>query len=172
MRPFITAFALAAALSAPALAQEKMSNDDISAMKQLAQSNLNEIAAGKTAQSKAQSPDVKNFGQKMVTDHGKMLEELRTLAKKKDVALPQDAALKDMAQMKLMERKSGADFDREFMEHMVKDHESTLKDAQNIAAKAKDADFKAAVQKAIPTIRSHYELAQRISKSAAAGASK
>jgi len=71
-----------------------------------------------------------------------------------------------------MERKSGADFDREFMEHMVKDHENTLKDVQNIAAKAKDADFKAALQKAIPTIRSHYELAQRISKSAAAGSSK
>ena len=168
MRPFITAFALAAALSAPAFA---MDNDDISAMKQLAQSNLNEISAGKTAQSKAQSPDVKNFGQKMVTDHGKMLEELRTLAKKKDVALPQDANLKDMAQMKLMERKSGADFDREFMEHMVKDHEKDIQDAEGIAAKAKDPQFKAAVQKAIPVMKQHLELAQKISKSAAAGSS-
>jgi len=171
MRPFITAIALAAALSTPAFAQ-KMDNNDASAMKQLAQGNLNEIAAGKTAQSKAQSPDVKNFGQKMVTDHGRMLEDLRSLAKKKDVALPQDANMKDMAQMKLMERKSGADFDREFMEHMVKDHEKDLKDVQDIAAKAKDPEFKAAVQKAIPTIRSHLELAQRISKGAAAGSSK
>jgi putative membrane protein len=171
MRPLITAFALAAALSAPAFAQ-KMDNDDISAMKQLAQSNLTEIAAGKTAQSKAQSPDVKRFGEKMVTDHSKMLEDLRALAKKKDVSLPQDANMKDMAQMKLMERKSGAEFDKQYMEHMVKDHEKDMKDAQDIAAKAKDPEFKAAVNNAIPTIRSHYELAQRISKSAAAGSSK
>jgi putative membrane protein len=171
MRPFITAFALAAALSAPAFAQ-KMDNSDISAMKQVAQANLNEIAAGKTGVEKAQSPDVKNFAQKMVDDHGRMLEDLRTLAKKKDVALPQDANMKDMAQMKLMERKSGADFDREYMEHMVKDHEKDLKDVQDFAAKAKDAELKAALQKAAPKIKAHLELAQRISQSAAAGSSK
>jgi putative membrane protein len=171
MRPFITALALAAvALSTPAFAQ-KMDNDDVSAMKQLAQSNLNEIAAGKTAVEKAQSPDVKQFGQKMVDDHGKMLQELKTLAKKKDVSLPEDAAMKDMAQMKLMERKSGAEFDHDYMEHMVKDHEKDVKDTQEIAAKAKDPEFKAAVQKANAKIREHLTLAQRISKSAAAGSS-
>src|SRR3954471_1526575 len=169
MRPFITAFALAAALSAPAFAQNKMDNDDASAMKQVAQANLNEIAAGKTAQSKAQSPDVKNFAQKMVDEHSKMLEEMRSLAKKKDVTLPQDANMKDMAQMKLMERKSGAEFDKDYMEHMVKDHEKTLQDVQNIAAKAKDDEFKAALQKATPKIKEHLELAQRVSKSADAG---
>ena len=172
MRTFITAFALGAALALPAFAQNKMDNDDVSAMKQLAQANLNEIAAGKTAAGKAQSADVKSFAQKMVDEHSKMLEEMRSLAKKKDVALPQDANMKDMAQMKLMERKSGAEFDQAFMEHMVKEHEQALKDAQNIASKAKDADFKAAVQKAEPKIKEHLELAQRISKGAAAGSSK
>jgi putative membrane protein len=171
MRAFLSALALAALVSFPAFAQ-KMDNDDASAMKQLAQANLNEIAAGKTASSKAQSPDVKKFAQKMVDDHSKMLEEMRSLAKKKDVALPQDANMKDMAQMKLMERKSGGEFDAAFMEHMVKDHEQTLKDVQNIASKAKDAEFKAAVQKAEPKIKEHLELAQRLAKSAAAGSTK
>jgi putative membrane protein len=171
MRPLITALALTAALSAPAFAEDKMSNDDASAMKQLAQANLSEIAAGKAAASKAQSPDVKSFGQKMVDDHSKMLADLRALAKKKNVALPQDADMKDMAQMKLMERKSGAEFDKAYMEHMVKDHEKDVQDTQNIAAKAKDPEFKAAVQQANTKIKEHLALAQRISKSAAAGSS-
>ena len=171
MRPFISAFVLATALSTPAFA-DKMDNNDASAMKQLAQSSLNEIAAGKSASSKAQSPDVKHFAEKMVTDHGKMLEDLKSLAKRKDVVLPQDASAKDMAQMKLIERKSGADFDREYIEHMVKHHERDLKDAEAIAAKAKDADFRDTVKNAIPTMRSHHELAQRLAKSAAAGSSK
>jgi putative membrane protein len=171
MRPLITALALAATLSAPAFADNKMDNQDVSAMKQLAQANLNEIAGGKIAAEKAQSPDVKKFGQKMVDDHTKMLEELKALAKKKDVALPQDADMKDMAQIKLMEHKSGAEFDQAYMEHMVKDHEKDVKDTQAIAQKAKDAEFKAAVQKAHSKIQEHLQLAQRIEKSAAAGSS-
>ena len=171
MRPLITAFALASALSVPAFAADKMDNGDISALKQLVQANLSEVAMGKAAQSKAQSPDVKSFAQKLVTDHGRMAEELKSLAKKKDLAVPQDANMKDMAQMKVMEHKSGAEFDKDFMEHMVKDHEKDIQDAEGIAAKAKDPQFKAAVQKAIPVMKQHLELAQKISKSAAAGSS-
>jgi putative membrane protein len=76
-----------------------------------------------------------------------------------------------MAQMKIMEHKSGAEFDKDYMEHMVKDHEKDVKDTQNIAAKAKDPEFKAAVQKANAKIKEHLALAERISKGAAAGAS-
>jgi putative membrane protein len=171
MRPLISALALTAVLSVPAFAADKMDNSDISAMKQLAQANLNEIASGKAAQSKAQSPDVKSFAQKMVTDHTRMLDDLRALAKKKDVALPQDQDVKDMAQTKLLERKSGGEFDQAYMEDMVKDHQKDVKETQDIASKAKDPEFKAAVQKAHATIQEHLQLAQRISKSAAAGSS-
>jgi putative membrane protein len=169
----LAALALSALLSIPgAFAQsQKMDNNDAAALKQLAQANLNEVEAGKVGISKGQSPDVKQFGQKMVDDHGRMYEDLKSLAKRKDVAVPDKASLKDLAQMKLMERKSGAEFDRAYMEHMVKDHEKDLADAQNIAAKAKDAEFKAAVQQAIPTIEEHLKLAQRIVQGAAAGSS-
>jgi putative membrane protein len=167
----ITAFAAAALLCTPAFAADKMSNDEQSAMKQIAQANINEVEAGKMAQNKAQSPDVKKFGQQMAQDHGKMLEDLKTLAKKKDVVLPEKVAAKDFAQAKLMERKSGAEFDKEFMEHMVKDHEKDLKDVQSIADKAKDPEFKAALQKAIPIIKQHLQIAQRLAQGAAAGSS-
>ncbi|MBV9191508.1 MAG: DUF4142 domain-containing protein, partial [Betaproteobacteria bacterium] len=98
-----------------------------------------------------------------------MLNDLKTLAQQKGVALPESASIKDMAQMKLMERSSGAEFDKKYMDEMVKDHQKDLKDAQDIAAKAKDADFKAAVQKASTKINEHLQLAQRIAGSPAAG---
>ena len=172
MRPFLSALALATLMSAPAFAQTKLDNDEASAMKHVAQANLNEIAAGKVAASKAQSPDVKSYGQKMVDDHTQMLKDLQALAKQKGVVLPESADMKDMAQMKLMERKSGAEFDRDFMEHMVKDHEATLKDVESMASKAKDADFRAALQKAAPKMREHLAQAQRLAQGAAAGSSK
>ena len=69
----------------------------------------------------------------------------------------------------MIERKSGADFDREYMQHMVKDHEKDLADVKNIAAKVKDAEFKAALQQATGKIQEHLQLAQRIAQGAAAG---
>ena len=175
MRPLhsVAAIALSALLSAPvAFAQlksdQKIDNADAAAMKQLAQGNLAEIEAGKLAAAKAQSPDVKSFGQKMVEDHGKMLEDLKTLAKAKGVALPDALSLKDLAEKKMLERHS-ADFDQHYMQEMVKDHEKDLKEVQDLAAKTKDADFKAALEKASGKIKEHLQLAQRLSQGAAAG---
>lgn len=175
MRSLVSLFAAAALVATPAFAQlmknsdQKIDNADAAAMKQLAQANLNEIEGGKAAVSKAQSPDVKKFGQKMVDDHTQMLNDLKTLAQQKGVALPESASIKDMAQMKLMERSSGAEFDKKYMEAMVKDHEKDAKDTQDLASKAKDPDFRAAVQKAHSKISEHLQLAQRIASSTAAG---
>jgi len=151
----LAAIALGAVLAVPAAygqlrpkSDQKIDNADAAAMKQLAQANLNEIEGGKTAAAKAQSADVKQFAQKMVSDHQQMLQDLETLAKSKGVALPQSGSLKDKAEMKMMERASGADFDKKYMEQMVKDHEKDAKETQDLTTKAKDPDFKAAVQKA------------------------
>jgi len=175
MRALISLFAAAALIATPAFAQlvkksdQKIDNADAAAMKQLAQANLNEIEGGKAAASKAQSPEVKQFAQKMVDDHTQMLNDLKSLAQQKGVSLPDSASIKDMAQMKLMERSSGAEFDKKYMDEMVKDHQKDAKDAQDLVGKAKDPDFKAAVQKASTKINEHLELAQRIASSSAAG---
>src|SRR5438045_6778972 len=151
----LAAMVLGAVLAAPAAyaqilkkSDQKIDNADAAAMKQLAQANLNEIEGGKAAAAKAQNPQVKQFAQKMAEDHAKMLEDLKTLAKSKGVALPDSVSLKDKAEMKMMERASGAEFDKKYMAQMVKDHEKDLKEVQDLSAKAKDPDFKAAVQKA------------------------
>ena len=172
MFKIVTALALSAVLSVPALAQQKMDNDDAAALKRIAQANLNEVAAGKLGAEKAASPDVKRFGQKMIDDHGKMAQELKSLAQSKGVPVAESTGLTDMAKLKLLERKSGADFDKEFMDHMVKEHELTAKDVEATAAKAKDAEFKAALQKALPKIKEHLAEAKRLQASAAAGGSK
>ena len=171
------AVALGAVLAMPAAfgqivkkSDQKMDNADAAAMKQLAQANLNEIDAGKAAAAKAQSAEVKQFAQKMATDHQQMLSELETLAKAKGVALPQSGSLKDKAEMKLMERSSGAEFDKKYMEQMVKDHQKDAKEVQDIVAKAKDPEFKAAVQKASTKIQEHLQLAQRIASQHGAAA--
>ncbi|HSU78019.1 MAG TPA: DUF4142 domain-containing protein [Burkholderiales bacterium] len=179
----LAAIALGAVLAVPAAyaqqvkdlfnkssADQKIDNADAAAMKQLAQANLNEIEGGKGAAAKAQNPQVKQFAQKMVTDHQQMLNELQTLAKSKGVALPTSGSLKDQAQMKIMEKTAGADFDKKYMEQMVKEHQKDVQETQDLVAKAKDPQFKAAVQKAHAKIQEHLQLAQRIASQAGAAA--
>ena len=154
---------------------QKMDNADAAAMKQLAQANVNEIEGGKAAAAKAQNPQVKQFAEKMVTDHQQMLNDLQKLAQSKGVSLPQSGSLKDKAAMKMMERASGSDFDKKYMEQMVKDHQKDAKETQDLASKAKDPEFKSAVQKAHAKIQEHLQLAQRIASqrgAAAGGTSK
>ena len=174
MRSLVSLIAVGALASMPAFAQimksdQKIDNDDAAAMKQLAQANLNEIEAGKAAAARAQNPQVKQFAQKMVDDHTQMLNDLKALAQRKSVSLPDAMSLKDKAQMELMKRAAGADFDKRYMDAMVKDHQEDLKEVQDLAAKAKDPDFRAAVQRASARINEHLQLAQRIAGTSAAG---
>ena len=168
----VSALMLSAALSVPAFAQNKMDNDEAAALKRIAQANVNEVAAGKIGAEKATSPDVKRFAQKMVDDHGKMAQELKSLGQSKGVPVADSTGMTDMAKLKMMERKSGAEFDQAFMDHMVKEHELTAKDVEATAAKAKDAEFKAALQKALPHIKEHLAEAKRLQASAAAGGTR
>jgi putative membrane protein len=165
----LLALAAGALIAVPALAQ-KMDNADQAALKQLAQANLAEIKAGQMGAQKATNPEVKKFAQKMADDHQIMLNDLKTLAKSKDVALPQDPNARDFVEMKKLEHVGGADFDKSYMDQMVKDHEKDLQSAQNIAAKAKDAQFKSAVQHAASKMQEHLSLAKTVQGKVSAAA--
>ena len=132
---------------------------------QIAQSDLAEVQAGKMGVSKASSPEVKKFAQSMVDDHGKHLSELRTMAKTKGMQLPSTPAKKHQNAMKKLESASGAEFDKLFMQQMVKDHEDALKLVQNTAKNAKDAELKADAEKTAPVIQKHLDEAKRIAAS-------
>jgi putative membrane protein len=55
---------------------------------------------------------------------------------------------------------SGADFDRKYMEHMVKDHEKDVAAFERESNKGDDADVKAWAAKTLPTLREHLQMAR------------
>jgi putative membrane protein len=52
-------------------------------MRKAAKGGMMEVAMGKLASEQGQSADVKKFGERMVTDHSKANDELKSIAKKK-----------------------------------------------------------------------------------------
>jgi putative membrane protein len=162
---------LVAALPA-AVAQDKIAKKDLQTLSKLAEGDMAEVAAGKLAQDKASSEDVKKFGARMAEDHGKMLEEKKQMAQAKGVQLPSGPNKKHQSEMKKLEGLSGAGFDREYIGHMVKDHQQDLKEVQKTAKNAKDPDLKAGAQKAEPIIAEHLKMAKQIQASLGGGSSK
>src|SRR5262247_3720256 len=85
-----------------------------------AQDGMAEVALGRLAGKQAASEDVKKFGQRMVDDHSKANDELKHLAKSENITLPTDMDATAKATQQRLAKLSGADFDRVYMEEMVK----------------------------------------------------
>jgi len=142
----------------------KLSSGDEQALKDMAQANINEIAAARIALNKAQSSEVKAFAQQMVKDHGDALAKVQAVAQQKGVTLPTepDPMHKDMAAR--LEQQSGEAFDKMYMENAgTKDHEMVLSKLKSDAQKIKDPDVKALADAHTPVVEQHLKAAQQMS---------
>ena len=138
-----------------------LSRGDRKFIEEAAQGGMAEVELGKLAQQKAASDQVKQFGKKMADDHQKANEQLKTLASKKGLNLPGDMTSSDRREYDKLQKKSGADFDREYMKEMVSDHKKDVKDFESAAKKADDADIKSFASTTLPTLQQHLDLAQQ-----------
>jgi putative membrane protein len=103
--------------------QHHGSRDSHQFVEHMAVAGTAEVQLGKLAQERASNPDVKAFGQMMVTDHSKANEELTRIASQLQINPPKqlDQKHKDLANR--LSKLRGAEFDREYMNAMVEGHE-------------------------------------------------
>jgi putative membrane protein len=140
----------------------KLTSGDRTFMTQALRDNMAEVELGKLASEKASNDSVKQFGKRMVDDHGKAVDELKTLAADKGVTAPTDL---DATHKKLHDRLSklsGAEFDRVYVDEMVKDHRKDVKAFQQEADKAKDPDLKSWASKTLPTLQDHMKTVEDV----------
>jgi len=127
-----------------------------------AEGSLAEVALGNIALQKAQSEAVKQFAQQMVTDHTQANQELTQLASTKGVTLPTALSAKRQRDVTDLNAEAASNFDREYMEMMVKDHEKDVRLFQRQAERGTDADAKAWAAKMLPTLQGHLSMANSI----------
>jgi len=169
----VSAFAAAALIAGPVFAQQmraappppQMSRADMNFMKEAATGGMAEVELGKLAQQNAQSDDVKQFGARMVEDHGAAGNELTTLAGNKGVRLPEQLDAKHAQLRDKLARLRGAEFDRTYMREMTKDHDKDLKAFRRQAQSASDPDLKQFAAKTAGVIEQHDKMAHDIGQS-------
>jgi len=147
-------------LAATVTTAQTPSNPDQKFVTEAAAGGAAEVEFGKLATERATNPDVKAFGQRMVDDHGKAGTELKELAASKKITVattlePKDKALRDRL-MKLQ----GSAFDRAYMDAMVKDHETDVREFQTESKSGSDPEIKAWAAKTLPTLEEHLRIAR------------
>ena len=133
-----------------------LSAKDKEFVKKAAMGGMMEVDMGQMAQQQGKSADVKKIGSRMVADHSKANNELMAIAAKKGVTLSKEKA--KMAKM------NGANFDKEYLDAMVKDHEKDLAEFQGEAQNGSDADVKAFAAKTSKVIESHLAMVKAAQK--------
>jgi len=127
-----------------------------------AQGGMMEMRAGELARTQGTDPAVKRFGEQMVTDHGKVEEELKALAAKKGATLPATLEPKQERQLERLRNLSGRDFDKAYADSMVDDHKADLKAFKKAADNAEDTDLRVFASKTSTLVASHFEQAKQM----------
>lgn len=130
-----------------------------------ANGGMMEVQMGKLAQEKAMNPRVKAFATMMVNDHSKANDELKELAGKKNIALPAELSTETKDHIDKLSKKSGKDFDKDYMDMMVDDHDKDVKEFDNAASNLQDPDLKSWASKTLPVLRTHQDSAKAIKSS-------
>lgn len=132
---------------------------------QAAVGGMAEVELGKMALEKSSNAKVKEFATMMVKDHGMANTELMAIAKQKNITLPSTVDEEHKQKMDDLSKKTGADFDKAYVDAMVNGHKSTLKLMEDESKDGKDADLKSFATKTAPIVQSHLIMINKISDS-------
>jgi putative membrane protein len=138
--------------------------NDLPFLREAAGANLMEVSLGRVAQTQASDGAVKEFGQRMVTDHSSLQQQLTTLTSSNGVGF--SPALDTQQQLKVnrLQRLSGPEFDRAYMELMILDHQA---DVTHFEDQSRDADsprVRDLAARSLPVLRQHLSLAQQVGR--------
>jgi putative membrane protein len=147
-----TFFALMLSLPIIAIAA---SNPDASFYKGAAEGGIAEVDAGRLAQDKGNSQQVKDFGAMMVKDHSAANEKLQALASSKSITLPTSPSVSQMATKAKLDVLSGDTFDKSYVKGQINAHRQTVALFRKEISSGQDADAKAFASATLPTVRAH-----------------
>lgn len=130
---------------------------DLAFLNDAAPGGMAEIELGRLAVKQAASREVKSFAERVIADHSKAGEELKQLARRKQVMLPENVNPAHKEAIDKLSQLSGAAFDREYVKAMVENHGKDVTAFESVAKGAVDADVKAFATKTLPTLRVHLQ---------------
>ena len=155
---FITLVAVGFLLSVPcAKGATAVTATDQDFILAAAQGGMTEVKLGELATQKGLRADVKEFGQMMVKDHSAINDDLKALAAKESVTLPDSLDAKHQGMVDKLATLTDSAFDDAYVAAMIKGHKKDAKAFKAESAATQDADIKSFLDKSIPVVESHLQ---------------
>jgi putative membrane protein len=145
-------------------ATAKLSGMDKTFVEKASAGGMAEVQAGQLAQNQAQSPDVKAFGQHMVSDHTEAGQKLKSIVDAKGVPAPADLDKADQKQLDALQKQSGAGFDKQYVKDQLAAHKKTVALFQKEASSGSDPQLKQFASDTLPTLQHHLSDIEALSK--------
>jgi putative membrane protein len=161
----------AATRGAPS-AEASSKSSSAAILAQIHQADRKEIALGKIADEKASTSEVRDYADQLVKDHTTVDQTVVATARTMNVRLHDAAAPREgrheRAHTSMVEEKlvsaSGAKFDRLFLQQTSADHDKLIRALNQEREDASDDDIEALIDKILPILEQHKELAQLLLK--------
>ena len=131
-------------------------------VKEATTGGMMEVELVKMAQNKAKSPQVKDFGKMMADDHSKANSDLKDIASKKNIGVPGSLTDDQKKDVDKLTKKTGADFDKAYVDVMVDDHKKDVADFKKASGNLNDDGLKNFAANTLPTLQKHLDAMQNI----------
>jgi putative membrane protein len=175
-RTLLAALGLAAAAALPVGAQENGSDaaspatrlDDSQIAAIVVAANTIDVRYGEIARERAQNPRVKEFAESMIASHaavnesaGKLVERLGVTPQANDISRSLESSASETRET--LSSKSGADFDRAYIDNEVAYHRAVLDALDNLLIpNARNAELRDTLVAVRPSFEAHLRHAQSL----------
>lgn len=128
------------------------------------QSDFNEIKLSQLAAERASRPDVKEFANKMVTDHTMLEQQMKPFADQMGVQPATSLDSQHQALYDKLSSLSGKDFDKAYIGAMDKDHHLAVDEFTTEQQTTKNSGLKQTVQQGRKVIEQHTKMADSLDR--------
>ncbi|MES2389971.1 MAG: DUF4142 domain-containing protein [Bacteroidota bacterium] len=135
--------------------------DDAEFLVKAAHGSMLEVELAKVAQARALSADVKKYGSVLQEQHSKMLTDIKAVAAKRNVAVPESLNQDGLDKVKKFQEKPTNEFDKDYIKCMVDDHETDIKDFQEEAQSGSNEEVRKLATDALPHLQAHLTEAKK-----------
>ena len=130
-----------------------------------AQAGLAEVAEAQIALQKSGNADIQKFAQRMVDDHSKANDQLKSIATAKGINLPTAPSRSDRSKADALQKLSGTAFDRRYVSDQTAAHKQAVSLFTTESKDGKDNDLKNFAAQTLPTLQDHYRMIRSMSGS-------
>jgi putative membrane protein len=151
------------ALTVPVFARASVTDQDKQFLMKASQGGVDEIKLSELAETKANNPEVKAFAHKMVVEHKTLAMHMKPFADAWGLTPPSTMDSDHQSEYDKLNSLSGAEFDKEYMNVMEKDHHDALDLFNEEAKTTTDMKFKSAVMHGQSVVAAHTHMADSLS---------